>query len=89
MDGAVVWGCSLVGAAYLACAPMRPPSLDPSGLADPSMAASDEPTRLEVAPVAVTGSVEASARIPRAIQATADGFMVLTQDRNFVAVKLP
>lgn len=42
MRGALAWGFSLLGAAGLACTPMMPPSLDASGLAEPTTAAPDE-----------------------------------------------
>lgn len=47
MGRALVLGTSLLVAAGLACAPPRPPAIDPSGLADPSMAASEEPILAE------------------------------------------
>ncbi len=46
------------------------------------------PTGIRLSDAATTAS-EFSARIPRAIQASDDGFVVLTQDRNFLSVELP
>jgi len=46
MRRSLVLGAPLV-ALGLACAPPRPPAIDPSGLADPSVAASEEPTVAE------------------------------------------
>jgi hypothetical protein len=42
MARARVWGCSLLGAVGLACAPVIPPERNASDLGDPSMAAPDE-----------------------------------------------
>lgn len=52
MGKTIAWGYPLLGVAGLACAPMRPPAMDASGLADPAFAASEERTSPRVAEIA-------------------------------------